>query len=139
MSAKPATLPTTLPTIVGVGAAFPPPEPAAAVVVEAGAPPAVPVGPPMPPGISVSDAVADDIVEEVLMVGDGDDVVEDEGILLVGVELEDVVLGVRKLDVGKEPKEDGDIVVEFEIGVTMTGNVVLPELVREGVTTKENS
>lgn len=139
MRAKPATLPTTLPTIVGVGATPPPPEPAAAVDVDAGCPPAVPVGPSVPPGMPVSDALAEDKVGEVLVVDERAGVVDDERVFRVEVELEDVVLVIRNPDVGKEPKDDDDIVAEFEFGVTMTGNVAVPELVREGLTKRKIS
>lgn len=49
IKAKPARPPTTLPTKTGVDGELPLPEPAAALVDEEGAPPAVSVGPPVPP------------------------------------------------------------------------------------------
>lgn len=136
INANPATLPTTLPTIVGVGAVAPSPEPAAAVEDDEGVPPAVPVGPPKPPTTPLPspllDALAAFELEEVVEDA-SDDVVEDELIPPVDVELESVEVEAPEV-VKKVLKEVEITVVEFELEVTMIGNVMRPELVCEAVT-----
>lgn len=136
--ANPATLPTTLPTIVGVGAVVPSPEPAAAVVDDEGGPPAVPVGPPKPPITPlpwpVFDALAEDKLDEVVKDA-SDDVVEDELVLVVEVELENVEFVVEEPEVVRKVLKEVEMtVVEFELEVTMIGSVVKPELVCAAVT-----
>lgn len=138
--ASPATLPTTLPTIVGVGAVASSPEAAAAVVDDEGGPPAVPVGPSNPPTIPLSwpvlDALAEGELDEVIEDA-RDEVVEDELVLVVDEELETVELDVEESEeVRKVLKEVEKTVVEFELEVTMIGSVVKPELVCEAVTAK---
>lgn len=83
------------------------------------------------------DTLAEDEVEE-LVDDENGDVVEDELVLLTELELEDVVVDVKELDVVRKVlKEVDKTVVEFELDVTITGNVVKPELVCEEVTTGE--
>ncbi|KAI4137536.1 MAG: hypothetical protein L6R39_007227 [Caloplaca ligustica] len=137
MRAKPATLPTTLPTIVGVGAVSPLPELAAAVVEDDDGAPAVPVGPPIPPATPlprlVLDAIAEDGLEEVVADDENDDVVEDERLLVAEVELLDAVLEaeVEEINGIRNALNDEETVVELEAEVIVIGTAVAPEVDRE--------
>lgn len=123
-----------------------PPDPAAAVVDEAGGAPAVPVGPPKPPGTPLSKLELDALVEEDeddKMVGDEDNVEDGERVLVANVAFEDVMIDdwMRELEeVRRDPEGIGEVSdVEFEVGVTRTGIVVTrldPEIVSDEVIAK---
>ncbi|KAL8943866.1 MAG: hypothetical protein Q9211_000833 [Gyalolechia sp. 1 TL-2023] len=122
---KPATPPTTLPTNVGVEGILSPPDPAAAAMDDVGGAPAVPVGPPKPPGAALSKPELDALAEEDeddKMVEDEDNVEDEERVLVANVELVDVMVDdwMRELEELRGDPND----VEFEVRVTRAGIVV---------------
>lgn len=139
---KPATPPTTLPTNVGVEGVLSPPDPAAAVVEAAGGGPAVPVGPPAAPGTPLPKlglaALAEDEDDEI--VEDEGDVEDGERVLVANVELDNVTIDdwMKEFEeVRRDPEGVGEVSdVEFAVGVTMTGIVVIwvvPEIISDDV------